>query len=116
MNSLIERWIGSCRRELLDRTLIWNQRHLMIVLREYEDFYNTHRPHRARNKPHLSAPCPTALLIWIISGSGGVTALAASSTNITWWHRFSAPTSTAARPLRGRPRPWRRSRARGRRP
>ncbi len=46
MNSIIERWIGSCRRELLDRTLIWNQRHLMIVLREYEHFYNTHRPHR----------------------------------------------------------------------
>jgi hypothetical protein len=39
--------IGNCRRELLDRTLIWNQRHLMTVLREYEDFYNTHRPHRA---------------------------------------------------------------------
>ena len=43
MNSIMERWIGSCRRELLDRTLIWNQRHLMTVLREYEDFYNTHR-------------------------------------------------------------------------
>ncbi len=25
-------------RELLDRTLVWNQRHLMTVLREYEDF------------------------------------------------------------------------------
>ena len=43
MNSVLERWIGSCRRELLDRTLVWNQRHLMIVLREYEDFYNSHR-------------------------------------------------------------------------
>ena len=50
MNSIMERWIGSCRRELLDRTLIWNQRHLMTVLREYEDFYNTHRPHRALNQ------------------------------------------------------------------
>jgi hypothetical protein len=47
MNSIMERWIGSCRRELLDRTLIWNQRHLMMVLREYEDFYNSHRPYRA---------------------------------------------------------------------
>jgi putative transposase len=37
MNSIMERWIGSCRRELPDRTLIWNQRHLMTVLREYED-------------------------------------------------------------------------------
>jgi hypothetical protein len=26
-----KRWVGSCRRELLDRTLIWNQRHLMTV-------------------------------------------------------------------------------------
>jgi hypothetical protein len=34
MNSIMERWTGSCRRELLDRTLIWNQRHLMTVLRE----------------------------------------------------------------------------------
>jgi len=47
MNSIMERWVGSWRRELLDRTLMWNQWHLMIVLREYEDFYNTHRPHRA---------------------------------------------------------------------
>jgi hypothetical protein len=36
MNSIMERWIGSCRRELLDRTLVWNQRHLMTVLREYD--------------------------------------------------------------------------------
>jgi putative transposase len=36
MNSIMERWIGSCRREVLDRTLVWNQRHLMIVMREYE--------------------------------------------------------------------------------
>jgi hypothetical protein len=26
MNAIAERWIGGCRRELLDRTLIWNQR------------------------------------------------------------------------------------------
>jgi putative transposase len=50
MNSIMERWVGSCRRELLDRTLVWNQRHLMIVLREYEDFCSTHRPHRALNQ------------------------------------------------------------------
>jgi len=37
MNSIMERWTGSRPRELLDRTLIGNQRHLMAVLREYED-------------------------------------------------------------------------------
>jgi putative transposase len=34
MNPVMERWTGSCRRELPDPTLAWNQRHLMIVLRE----------------------------------------------------------------------------------
>jgi len=29
-------WIQSCRHELLDRTLVWNQRHLLHVLHEYE--------------------------------------------------------------------------------
>jgi putative transposase len=58
MNSIIERWIGSCRRELLDRTLIWNQRHLMTVLREYEVFYNEHRPHRTLNQAVPLRPLP----------------------------------------------------------
>jgi putative transposase len=58
MNSVMERWIGSCRRELLDRILVWNQRHLMIVLREYEDFYNTHRPHRTLKQAAPLRPLP----------------------------------------------------------
>ena len=58
MNSIMERWIGSCRRELLDRTLIWNQRHLMTALREYEDFYNTHRPHRTLKQAAPLHPLP----------------------------------------------------------
>ena len=58
MNSVMERWIGSCRRELLDRTLVWNQRHLMIVLREYEDFCNRHRPHRTLNQAAPLGPLP----------------------------------------------------------
>ena len=58
MNSMIERWIGSCRRELLDRTLVWNQRHLMAILREYETFYSTHRPHRALNRAAPLRPLP----------------------------------------------------------
>ncbi|GAB2744278.1 hypothetical protein GCM10027072_45240 [Streptomyces bullii] len=47
MNSLIERWIQTCRREFLDSTLIWNHSHLLHALREFESFYNGHRPHRA---------------------------------------------------------------------
>ena len=53
MNSIMERWVQTCRRELLDRTLIWNHAHLMHALREFELFYNGHRPHRAL---HTAAP------------------------------------------------------------
>ncbi|MFI9836267.1 hypothetical protein ACIHFD_04490 [Nonomuraea sp. NPDC051941] len=28
MNSIMERWVQSCRHELLDRCLVWNERHL----------------------------------------------------------------------------------------
>jgi hypothetical protein len=34
MNSIMERWIQTRRRELLNRTLILNQRHLLRALRE----------------------------------------------------------------------------------
>jgi putative transposase len=30
--------------------VVWSWRHLMTVLREYEDFCSTHRPHRALNQ------------------------------------------------------------------
>jgi putative transposase len=46
MNAIAERWIGGCRRELLDRTLVWNQAHLRRILRQYETHHNQHRPHR----------------------------------------------------------------------
>ncbi len=47
-NAHAERWIGSCRRECLDRMLIVNQRHLESVVGEYCLRYNDERPHRSR--------------------------------------------------------------------
>jgi putative transposase len=47
MNSIMERWVLSLRRELLDRTLIWNAHHLRHALSEYERFSNEHRTHRS---------------------------------------------------------------------
>ncbi|WP_433441192.1 integrase core domain-containing protein [Nonomuraea sp. CA-141351] len=58
MNAIMERWIQTCRRELLDRTLIWNQRHLLHALREFETFYNGHRPHRALRQAAPLRPLP----------------------------------------------------------
>jgi transposase InsO family protein len=46
-NSYAERWVGTVRRELLDRNLIWNRSHLEQLLAQYLEHYNTHRPHRS---------------------------------------------------------------------
>ena len=50
----------TCRRELLDRTLIWDQHHLLRALREFECFYNEHRPHQgiANARPLRPLPAP----------------------------------------------------------
>jgi putative transposase len=58
MNAIAERWIGGCRRELLDRTLIWNQNHLRRILREYETHHNQHRPHRSLDAAAPLKPLP----------------------------------------------------------
>ncbi|WP_245380878.1 transposase [Kibdelosporangium banguiense] len=69
MNSIVERWIQTCRHELLDRTLIWNQRHLLRTLREYERHYNNHRPHQgiANSRPLQPLPPPITDQTKIIS-------------------------------------------------
>jgi hypothetical protein len=58
MNAIMERWVQTCRRELLDRTLIWHQRHLLHALRQFETFYNTHQPHQGTANARPLCPLP----------------------------------------------------------
>ena len=58
MNAIAERWIGGCRRELLDRILIWNQAHLRRILHDYETHHNQHRPHRSLDGAAPLKPLP----------------------------------------------------------
>ena len=46
-NAFAERFVGTIRRECLDRMLIFHRRQLEAVLAEYVDHYNSHRPHRS---------------------------------------------------------------------
>jgi putative transposase len=58
-NAFVERWIGTVRRECLDRILIVNRRQLERVLRVYIPHYNEHRPHRSLDqRPPLEEPRP----------------------------------------------------------
>jgi transposase len=63
-NAIAERWISSARRECPDRMLITGERHLRLVLGEYVEHDNVHRPHRAlcqgppagRERPPITDP------------------------------------------------------------
>jgi len=59
-NAFADRFVGTVRRECLDRILTVNRRHLEAVLQEYADHYNQHRPHRSLGqkppRPHLESP------------------------------------------------------------
>lgn len=69
-NAIAERWVGSARRECLDRMLITTERHLRLVPGGYADHYNTHRalrqsppaghlpPHRRNDRYARSAQRP----------------------------------------------------------
>jgi putative transposase len=62
-NAYAERWVGTVRREVLDRMLIFGCRQLRAVLAEYLDHYNGHRPHRALGQaPPLRPAEPPVVL------------------------------------------------------
>ena len=55
-----ERWVMTLRHELLDCTIIWNERQLRALLNEYLHHYNQHRPHRSLQQ---RAPNDTAVVV-----------------------------------------------------
>jgi len=59
-NAIAERFIGTLRRECLDHLLITGPRHLEVVLREYVQQFNTHRPHRSLDQQPPAGGTPSA--------------------------------------------------------
>ena len=49
-NGVSERWIGSCRRELLDHVIVLNEDHLRRLIRDYVSYYHTDRIHDSLQK------------------------------------------------------------------
>ncbi len=44
-NGVAERWVGSCRRDLLDHVIVLNERHLKRLVAEYVRYYHEDRTH-----------------------------------------------------------------------
>jgi putative transposase len=60
----LRRWVQTCQRKLLNRTLIWNQSHLLhAALREFEQFYNGHRPQPGIANARPLQPLPVSLVV-----------------------------------------------------
>jgi putative transposase len=49
-NGIAERWVGSCRRDLLDQIVALNERHLRRLLSEYVRYHHEHRTHLGLEK------------------------------------------------------------------
>ncbi len=60
-NGVAERWVGSCRRELLDHVIVLNERHLKRLLSEYVSYYHEDRTHLGLGKgtPECRTRCET---------------------------------------------------------
>jgi transposase InsO family protein len=54
-NAVVERVIGTLRRECLDHLIVLDEQHLRSVLGEFVQYYNAERPHRTL---HLQTPEP----------------------------------------------------------
>jgi putative transposase len=44
-NGVAERWVGACRRELLNHVIVLNERHLKRLMNEYINYYHEDRTH-----------------------------------------------------------------------
>ena len=62
-NGVAERWVGSCRRDLLDHVIVLNEQHLKRLMSEYVRYYHEDRTHLglAKDTPagRPTAMCPT---------------------------------------------------------
>ena len=49
-NGVAERWVGSCRRDLLDHVIVFNEAHLRRLVRDYIRYYHEDRTHDGLGK------------------------------------------------------------------
>ena len=52
-NGVAERWVGSCRRDILDHVIVLNARHRRRLMSEYVRYYHEDRTHLALAKGTL---------------------------------------------------------------
>jgi len=69
-NGIAERWVGSCRRDLLDHVIVLNERHLKRFMAEYVSYYHEDRTHLG-----LAKDTPAGRLIALRPAGGKIRSL-----------------------------------------
>ena len=64
-NSIAERFVGTCRKEVLDHPLIFGRRHLEGVLSEFTEHYHYARPHQGLGQRR---PCEPTQEVRVLTG------------------------------------------------
>ena len=74
-NGVAERWVGSCRRDLLDHVIALNDRHLKRLLADYVRYYHEDRTHMSLQSKHPAAEFVQQLgvALFLARGSGACT-------------------------------------------
>ena len=63
MNAHVERVIGTIRREALDHFLLFSQKQIRKIVKEFVHYYNNFRPHQGINKiPNTYSKCDSGTI------------------------------------------------------
>ena len=67
-NGVAERWVVSCKRELIDHVIVFNEEHLRRLLHDYVSYYNVERVHTVlrdspEGRPVEARPLPNARVV-----------------------------------------------------
>ncbi len=67
-NGVAERWVGSCKREVIDHVIVLDEDHLRRLLRSYVTYYNAERVHTVlgdspNGRPIEARPSSTARVV-----------------------------------------------------
>ena len=87
-NGVAERWVGNCRRDLLDHVIVLNERHLKRLMNEYVRYYHDDRTHLALGEGNAMRVVKRRRIPMLVAGSSPCQGSAACIIATIWLPEF----------------------------